>query len=268
MPWGRPPGSRPRSPDARRESQSTHEMLGADSLGICHGRTTPAGCHYHRGQAACAAGARRRRRGLPVSGQGQSTSPTPTRNTPQGHPGHPLAGPRAAGQTLSPPDGPRHTCQPGGRGHGPCAGRLSVGHGHTGPRDPVTASPHGEERHPSLRRLPPGLGRGAAPGGCTPRRRAEAARTPRASRAAGTRRPPGRGASTHGEPQAHPSRFPGVGASDAPRTKQSCRPKKICPQLLTSEVISDAPGELRPTAEHAKNIPQSLRCGPSAPGGC
>ena len=62
------------------------------------------------GNTPCASGARRRRLGLPVSGQGQSTSPTATRKTPQGHPGHQLEGPSAAVQTLSTPDGPRHTC--------------------------------------------------------------------------------------------------------------------------------------------------------------
>ena len=53
------------------------------------------------------------------------------------------------------------------------------------------------------------LGSGAAPVWCHPRRRAEAARNPRAATEAGTRRTPGRWAPIHGEPQAHPSSLPG-----------------------------------------------------------
>src|SRR5262249_39264431 len=66
---------------------------------------------------------------------------------------------------------------------------------------------------PQDTQLPPSIGRGAAPVGCPPRQRYEAARAARPSTAAGTRRRQGRGEANHGDQRAHPACLPGSASS-------------------------------------------------------
>jgi transposase len=77
------------------------------------------GGHHEDRQHPCPT--RPGRRGLGVSLPRQSQSPlaAPAGKAPEAPPRHQLEGASAAVQTLSTPDGPRQTRQPGGRGHCP-----------------------------------------------------------------------------------------------------------------------------------------------------
>jgi hypothetical protein len=81
----------------------------------------------------------------------------------------------------------------------------------------VPLAPYSEsvERSSSMvTRLCLGIGRDAAPVWCNPRRRSEAATTPRAANEAGTRRTQVRWEPTHGEQQDQPSSFTGSASSE------------------------------------------------------
>ena len=151
-------------------------MFGPDPRGICHWRATPPGFHHPSRPYPGPSCPGRRRLGVAISCESQPASPTATGKTAESHPGHPLAGPSAVVPTLSTPDRSRTTCQPGGRGHGPCAGGVYVGHGSTGCRD--TVRPKDRARYNAqLRRFPECIGRDAAPVWGNPRRRYETPRT-------------------------------------------------------------------------------------------
>ena len=79
---------------------------------------------------------------------------------------------------------------------------------------PMAGPPPASSRRRGCRQSPPrgptSIGSGAAPVWGTPRQRYAAARDARPSPEAGTRRPPGRGEPTPGEPRAHPSGLPGA----------------------------------------------------------
>jgi hypothetical protein len=85
-----------------------------------------------------------------------------------------------------------------------------------GPLAPSTTT--GASPDAVLTQFRPAIGRDAAPGWWSPRRRSEAARNPRAEIEAGPRRTHGRGDPTHGYPRDHPSSLPGSGSSGGRRT--------------------------------------------------
>jgi hypothetical protein len=145
--------------------------------------------------------------------QRQSASTTAARTTPQSPPGSQREGARAAVPTRATPAGTRATGQPSRRRECPCTRGLYGGDGHTGASDPGSPT-DGSPVDPQRTRLAPAIGGGAAPVWCHPRRRDAAARNPRASSEAGTRRTPVRWDPTHGEQQDQPSFWTGSASSD------------------------------------------------------
>jgi hypothetical protein len=153
-------------------------MYGPDALRIVLRGATPTGGDYQGGQHPGPTRPGRRRLGLPVSRQGQSSLATATGTPPQRDPGPQLEGPSEALSTFPTTRGTRQTPQGGHRGHGPCAGRLHVGHGHGGARQRVRPRrlliAHTTQKRSTRQGLPTCLGRDAAPVWCHPRRREEA----------------------------------------------------------------------------------------------
>jgi hypothetical protein len=209
--------------DPRRAAPPTAETAGADPLRTCQGRATPAGLAHQRRAHAGPPRPGRRRLGLPLSRPRESPLATPVGAAPQADPRPPWEGARTAVHTRSPPTRPRPTRPPGRRRHGPGLAGLEVGHGHPGTAD--TGGRH--EAWPSappLRTVATARGRGAAPVGCTPRRRDATKRQPRASREAGPRRLPGRWSPPPGEQPEHPpdGRAPALPLEPVPTRTSPC----------------------------------------------
>jgi hypothetical protein len=93
------------------------------------------GARTKAGPPPCPSCSRGRRLGVPLPSQGAAAAPPATGKAPHGQPGPPLAGPRPAVPTLSTPDRPGATGQPGGHGHCAGAGGGQVGHGQPEPGD-------------------------------------------------------------------------------------------------------------------------------------
>ena len=124
-------------PDALREPPTAHEMLGPDPLGIFQWRATPAGSASPRLAIP-----------MPVGPWSKAPGPTGIRPKSVGTSNCAWKAPQAIQDiswkaqvrlctTLSTPDGPRQTCQPGRGGHCPGTGWLHVGHCQAGSCDPL-----------------------------------------------------------------------------------------------------------------------------------
>jgi hypothetical protein len=151
MPGGRHAGGGRGRPQPCRSPQSTAEMRGLDPCRVGLGCAAPAGVSDQRRSHPCPQGSGGRRLGLPRARPGQPTSATATGTTTPGHPGDQRDGPGQAMSTRPTTRGTRSTCPRRHRGHGPCVGGLSVGHGPSGAGDPVR--PHDRwPCHPSRSR--------------------------------------------------------------------------------------------------------------------
>jgi hypothetical protein len=197
VPRGRDHRGGTRRPHALRESPTADAMLGAHPRGIGQRCAPPPGCPHHHWSYACPSRMGRRGLGRSLAGQRQSALATQGGAAPNTDPRPQVEGASAPLSTLPTPAGPRDTCQPRRRRHRPGTRGLSVGHGQTRTRNPVSSI----DRwllEPPRSRCAMSIGGDAAPVWCHPRRREAAARNPRASSEAGTRRTPVRWYPTHG----------------------------------------------------------------------
>jgi hypothetical protein len=145
-------------------------------------------------------------------------------------PGPQVAGPEQARDPRPPPRDTRHT-----RPRGPVAMARALGGCLWARAREVPVPPSGHQTAP-LPRCPqqvgPRAGAAAQPRGGVPLGGVQRlGQDVRAATAAGTRRPPGRRAPSHGEPQEQPSQIAGSGSSEAPRCKNLMQTEK---HLLTT----------------------------------
>jgi hypothetical protein len=128
---------RTRRPDARCEAPARDERSGPAPLSICQRCAAPPGVDHQRWPHPCPPRPGRRGLGVSRSGERQSSPAPAARHATARHPRHQLDSPRQAVSTRSTRKRTGQTREPGGCGHGPGTRGLSVGPGHTGPRDPL-----------------------------------------------------------------------------------------------------------------------------------